>query len=69
MLSGLSRDKLFILVAATIAITNTLIVQFGGGIFGTEALALNQWIVVYGNAFSAIVLATVVNFMIDKLRK
>lgn len=53
MLVGLSRNKLFILVAATIAITNTLIAQFGGSIFGAEALALNQRIVVYGITFGA----------------
>lgn len=43
VLSSLSRNKLFLLVAAIILVMNVLIVQFGGTIFGTEPLELYEW--------------------------
>lgn len=43
VLSSLSRNKLFLLVAAIILAMNILIVQFGGTIFGTEPLELYEW--------------------------
>lgn len=59
--SGLSRNKLFILVSVGILIANTLIVQFGGGIFGTEALSLDQWFKVYGLSLVATFVASLIN--------
>jgi Ca2+-transporting ATPase len=43
VLSSLTRNKLFILVAILILLLNILIVQFGGSIFGTEPLELYEW--------------------------
>lgn len=43
VLSSLTRNKLFILVAISILLLNILIVQFGGSIFGTEPLELYEW--------------------------
>lgn len=43
VLSSLTRNKLFILVAILILLLNILIVQFGGTIFGTEPLELYEW--------------------------
>lgn len=59
--SGLSRNKLFILVSVGILIANTLIVQFGGEIFGTEALSLHQWFRVYGLSLVATFVASFIN--------
>lgn len=59
--SGLSRNKLFILVSVGILIANILIVQFGGGIFGTEALSLDQWFKVYGLSLVATFVASLIN--------
>lgn len=64
--SDLSRNKLFIVVSLGILIANTLIVQFGGSIFGTEALSLLQWIEVYGISFVAVLISSVVNKFISK---
>lgn len=43
VLSSLSRNKLFLLVASIILVMNILIVQFGGSIFGTTPLSIDQW--------------------------
>lgn len=64
--TSLSRNKLFILVSLGILVANTLIVQFGGNIFGTEALSLLQWIEVYGISFVAILISHLVNKCLSK---
>ena len=64
--SNLSRNKLFIVVSLGILIANTLIVQLGGSIFGTEALSLLQWAEVYGISLVAVLISSVVNKLIGK---
>ena len=62
--ASLSRNKLFILVSAGILIANILIVQFGGSIFGTEALNVLQWLEVCGISLGAILLSSYINKVI-----
>lgn len=64
--TSLSRNKLFIVVSLGILIANTLIVQFGGSVFGTEALSLLQWAEVYGISLVAVLVSSVVNKLISK---
>lgn len=64
--TSLSRNKLFIIVSLGILIANTLIVQFGGSVFGTEALSLLQWAEVYGISFVAVLISSVINKLISK---
>ena len=64
--TSLSRNKLFIVVSLGILIANTLIVQFGGSIFGTEALSLLQWVEVYGISLVAVLVSSAVNKLIGK---
>lgn len=64
--ASLSRNKLFILVSLGILVANTLIVQFGGSVFGTEALSLLQWVEVYGISFVAILISHLVNKCLSK---
>lgn len=64
--TSLSRNKLFIVVSLGILIANTLIVQFGGSVFGTEALSLLQWAEVYGISLVAVLVSSVVNKLIGK---
>lgn len=64
--TSLSRNKLFIVVSLGILIANTLIVQFGGSIFGTEALSLLQWAEVYGISLVAVLVSSAVNKLIGK---
>lgn len=59
--SGLKRNKLFILVSLSILVANTLIVQFGGNIFGTVALSLKQWEIVYCLSLMATFIAGFIN--------
>ncbi len=59
--SGLKRNKLFILVSLGILVANTLIVQFGRSIFGTVALSLKQWEIVYCLSLMATFIAGFIN--------
>lgn len=61
VLSSLSRNKLFLLVAAIILVMNILIVQFGGSIFGTEPLSMSQWLVTIVIAAATIIIPSLVN--------
>lgn len=61
ILSSLSRNKLFLLVAAIILVMNILIVQFGGSIFGTEPLSICQWLVTIMIAAATIIIPSLVN--------
>lgn len=61
VLSSLSRNKLFLLVAAIILVMNILIVQFGGSIFGTEPLSIGQWLVTIMIAAATIIIPSLVN--------
>lgn len=61
VLSSLSRNKLFLLVAAIILVMNILIVQFGGSIFGTEPLSICQWLVTIMIAAATIIIPSLVN--------
>ena len=65
--SNLTHNKLFILVLCGILVANTLIVQFGGNIFGTESLSIMQWVEVYGLSLIAIALSSVVNYLADRI--
>lgn len=64
--TSLSRNKLFIVVSLGILIANTLIVQFGGSIFGTEALSLLQWAEVYGISLVTVLVSSIINKLISK---
>ena len=59
--TGLKRNKFFILVSLSILVANTLIVQFGGNIFGTVALSLKQWKIVYCLSLMATFIAGFIN--------
>lgn len=59
VLSGLTRNKLFLAVAAGILIANVLIVQYGGEVFGTSPLTLEGWGAAILMAFSSIALCSV----------
>lgn len=61
VLSSLSRNKLFLLVAAIILVMNILIVQFGGSIFGTTPLSMGQWLVTIVIAAATIILPSLVD--------
>lgn len=61
VLSSLSRNKLFLLVATIILVMNILIVQFGGSIFGTEPLSIGQWLVTIVIAAATIIIPSLVN--------
>lgn len=67
ILSDLGRNKLFLMVSAGILIANTLIVQFGGDIFGTEALSFTQWMMVYVVSAIALVGASIINKLADSI--
>ena len=45
---------------------NVLIVQFGGTIFGTEALNILQWLEVAGISIAMVVVSGIVNKMLNK---
>lgn len=61
VLSSLSRNKLFLLVAAIILVMNILIVQFGGSIFGTTPLSIGQWLVTIVIAAATIIIPSLVD--------
>lgn len=61
VLSSLSRNKLFLLVAAIILVMNILIVQFGGSIFGTTPLSIDQWLVTIVIAAATIIIPSLVD--------
>ena len=63
---SLSRNKLFLFVAGAILIMNVLIVQFGGTIFGTEALNILQWLEVAGISIAMVAVSGIVNKMLNK---
>lgn len=63
---SLSRNKLFLFVAVAILIMNVLIVQFGGTIFGTEALNILQWLEVAGISIAMVAVSGIVNKMLNK---
>ena len=62
--TSLSRNKLFMLVSLGILLGNILIVQFGGSIFGTEALNVLQWLEVTGISLGAILISSCINKLI-----
>lgn len=63
---SLSRNKLFLFVAGAILVMNVLIVQFGGTIFGTEALNILQWLEVAGISIAMVAVSGIVNKMLNK---
>lgn len=63
---SLSRNKLFLFVAVAILVMNVLIVQFGGTIFGTEALNILQWLEVAGISIAMVAVSGIVNKMLNK---
>ena len=63
---SLSRNKLFLFVAGAILVMNVLIVQFGGTIFGTEALNILQWMEVAGISIAMVAISGIVNKMLNK---
>ena len=63
---SLSRNKLFLFVAGAILVMNVLIVQFGGTIFGTEALNILQWLEVAGISIAMVAVSGIVNKMFNK---
>ena len=63
---SLSRNKLFLFVAGAILVMNVLIVQFGGTIFGTEALNILQWMEVAGISIAMVAVSGIVNKMLNK---
>ena len=63
---SLSRNKLFLFVAGAILVMNVLIVQFGGTIFGTEALNILQWLEVAGISIAMVAISGIVNKMLNK---
>ena len=63
---SLSRNKLFLFVAGAILVMNVLIVQFGGTIFGTEALSILQWLEVVGISIAMVAVSGIVNKMLNK---
>jgi len=65
--TGLSRNKWFIGVSLGILITNVLIIQFGGDIFGTEPLTCYQWFKVLKISLGATFTAAVLSFIIKKI--
>ncbi len=44
--SGLSKNRAFLAIAATIFVGQILIVQFGGSVFRTVPLSLRDWIAI-----------------------
>lgn len=60
VLENLGRNKLFLGVSSAILIMNVLIVQFGGSIFGTAALNLVQWSIVFGISAVALIISTLI---------
>ena len=60
MFQSLSRNKLFLMVSSAILVMNILIVQFGGSIFGTEALTLMQWSEVFAISFIGVALSSLI---------
>ena len=63
---SLSRNKLFLFVTGAILVMNVLIVQFGGTIFGTEALNILQWLEVAGISIAMVAVSGIVNKMLNK---
>ena len=63
---SLSRNKLFLFVAGAILVMNVLIVQFGGTIFGTEALNILQWLEVAGISIAMVAVSGIVNKILNK---
>lgn len=63
--NSLGRNKLFIFVCLAILVMNLLIVQFGGSIFGTQSLDINQWGIVGLVSLMIIVFSSVVNRLWD----
>ena len=61
VLSSLSRNKLFLLVAAIILVMNILIVQFGGSIFGTTPLSIGQWLITIVISAATIIIPSLVD--------
>lgn len=64
-----TRNKLFILVSIGILIANILIVQFGGSIFGTEALSFIQWLKVYCLSLTGVLFAEFIEQTCIKVTK
>lgn len=60
MFQSLSRNKLFLMVSSAILVMNVLIVQFGGSIFGTEALTLVQWLEVFAISLIGVALSSLI---------
>lgn len=63
--NSLGRNKLFVFVCIAILVMNMLIVQFGGSIFGTQSLSIDQWGLVGLVSLMIIVFSTVVNRVWD----
>ena len=58
---GLSKNKLFMLIAVGIIVGAVLLVQFGGALFHTEPLGLIQW--------AAVVILSLIIVPVDIVRK
>lgn len=63
--NSLGRNKLFLFVCIAILAMNILIVQFGGSIFGTHSLNIEQWGLVGLVSLMIIVLSSLVNRICD----
>lgn len=63
--NSLERNKLFIFVCLAILVMNFIIVQFGGSIFGTQSLDINQWGIVGLMSLAIIVFSSLVSKIID----
>lgn len=57
VISSLGRNPLFIAVSLGILVANILIVQFGGSIFGTTPLNIEEWLMIFAGSLALLFLS------------